>query len=324
MKILVTGAAGFIGSKLCLELIRNSSNTVYGVDDLNDYYSVKLKKKRLIELNKKKNFQFFKIDLKKKANYKKLMKLKSLDVIFHFAAQAGVRFVITNPKKYFNDNVVLFFNIINFAQKKKVKKFFFASSSSVYGDQQKYPVNEKNRLNTKNFYGFSKYINELTAKTFSKLFNLKVIGLRFFTIFGEWGRPDMLIFKYLKTNLEKKNFYLNENGKHYRDFTYIGDVVKILIKINKIKLKDNYNIYNICSNKPIKIINVIKKINLIFKDFRYISVYSKTLKKVEVEKTHGNNYYITKILKNFKFTNFDSALNKTIKWYVDNKIHKIT
>lgn len=324
MKILVTGAAGFIGSKLCLELIRNSSNTVYGVDNLNDYYSVKLKKKRLIELKKKKNFKFFKIDLKKNSNYKKLIKLKNLDVIFHFAAQAGVRFVLTDPKKYFNDNVVSFFNIINFAKKKKVKKFFFASSSSVYGDQQKYPVNEKNRLNTKNFYGFSKYINELTAKTFSKLFNLQVIGLRLFTIFGEWGRPDMLIFKYLKTNLEKNNFYLNENGKHYRDFTYIGDVVKILIKINKIKLKDNYNIYNICSNKPIKIINVIKKINLIFKDFRYVSVYPKTLTKVEVETTHGNNYNIKKILKNFKFSNFDNSLLKTIKWYNKYQINKIT
>jgi UDP-glucuronate 4-epimerase len=324
LNILVTGVAGFIGSKLSLELLKNSKIKIYGIDNLNDYYSVKLKKKRIYELRKFKNFNFIKLDLK---NSKKLNQLKNkinIKVIFHFAAQAGVRFTLAKPKKYFDDNIVSFFNIVNFAKEKKIKKFFFASSSSVYGDQSKFPVNETYKLNTKNFYGFSKDINELTAKTFSKIFDIQFIGLRFFTVFGEWGRPDMLIFKYIKSNLSKKIFYLNENGKHNRDFTYIDDVVKILIKLNKVKLKKNFYIFNVCSNKPLKIFDVVKKINKFFRNFKYIPVYSKALNKIEVNTTHGNNKEITKILKKINFSNFDKSLKNTIEWYKSNKINKIT
>ena len=324
MNILVTGAAGFIGSKLCLELLKNSKNYIYGIDNLNDYYSVKLKKKRIFELKKFKNFKFIKLDLKNLKKLRKLNKIKKISTIFHFAAQAGVRFAIIKPKKYFDDNIVSFFNILNFAKENNIKKIFFASSSSVYGEQFRFPVKEKFKLNTKNFYGFSKNINEIIAKIFSKIFNMQLIGLRFFTVFGEWGRPDMLIFKYIRANLNNEKFYLNENGKHYRDFTYIDDVVRILIKLRTTKLKKNFDVFNICSNKPIKIIDVINKINQFYPKFKYTTIYSKNLKKIEVNITHGDNKKISKTLKKISYSNFDHSLKNTIEWYNKNKINKIS
>ena len=323
MNILITGAAGFIGSKLCNELLKNKNNNIYGVDNLNSYYSVKLKKLRIKNLQYHKNFNFIKLDLKKISNFKKI-KVKKISVVYHLAAQAGVRFTISNPKKYFDDNFQAYFNILNFVKENKIKKFFFASSSSVYGDQKKYPLDEKNKLNEKNFYGFSKKINEITANVFTKVYKTEIVGLRFFTVFGEWGRPDMLIFKYLKDNIDKKKFFLNENGTHFRDFTYIDDVVKILKSLINQKFEKKFTILNICSNKPIKIISVINKINKFNKNFKFIARSSKLLKKIEVKITHGDNHKIKKILKKIKFTNFDYALNKTVKWYIKNKINKIT
>ena len=323
MNILITGAAGFIGSKLCDELLKNKNNYIYGIDNLNSYYSVKLKKLRIKNLQQNKNFKFIKLDLKKISNFKKI-KEKKFSVVYHLAAQAGVRFTMSDPKKYFDDNFQSYFNVLNFVQENKIKKFFFASSSSVYGDQKKYPLDEKSKLNEKNFYGFSKKVNEITANVFSKIYETEIVGLRFFTVFGEWGRPDMLIFKYLKANFDKKRFILNENGTHFRDFTYIDDVVKILKSLINQKFKKKFTILNICSNKPIKIISVINKINRFNKNFKFVSKSSKLLKKIEVKITHGNNHKIKKIIKNIKFTNFDYALNKTVNWYIKNKINKIT
>ena len=196
MNILITGVAGFIGSKLCYELLKDKKNKVYGIDNLSSYYSIKLKKLRLKNLKKFKNFKFYKQDLKDMNKLEKI-NFKKIDIIYHFAAQAGVRYVLSDPKKYFDDNIKVFFNILNLIKIKKVRKLFFASSSSVYGDQKKYPLNEKVDLKEKNFYGFSKRMNEYSAKIFSNIYNTEIIGLRFFTVFGEWVRPDMLIFKYL-------------------------------------------------------------------------------------------------------------------------------
>ena len=323
MNILITGVAGFIGSKLCYELLKDKKNKVYGIDNLSSYYSIKLKKLRLKNLKKFKNFKFYKQDIKDMNKLEKI-NFKKIDIIYHFAAQAGVRYVLSDPKKYFDDNIKVFFNILNLIKIKKVRKLFFASSSSVYGDQKKYPLNEKVDLKEKNFYGFSKRMNEYSAKIFSNIYNTEIIGLRFFTVFGEWGRPDMLIFKYLKANYSHEKFVLNESGSHKRDFTYIDDVVKILFKMRNFKFSKKFSLINICSNKPVKVISVINKINKFNKNFSYISRSSKLLKKIEVKVTHGDNAKVKNYFKKFKFTNFDKALKKTVQWYIDKKIYKIT
>ncbi len=323
MKILITGVAGFIGSKLAESLLKQK-HKVYGVDNINNYYSVKLKKIRLKNLDKDKNFKFIKLDLKQSSALKKLNDINNIDVLFHLSAQAGVRYTISNPEKYFDDNIISFFKILEFAKNKKIKKLFYASSSSVYGDQKKFPLKENIKLFEKNIYGFSKKMNELSAETYARLFKIKLIGLRFFTVFGEWGRPDMLIFKYLKSNLEKKTFFLNAGGNHFRDFTYINDVISILLKLMNSKLDKDFYIYNICSNKPKKIKDVIKKINKFNSKFKYRSILSKELIKIEVNKTHGDNKNILKQIKGIKFTNFDKALKNTVKWYLSNEINKIT
>ncbi len=323
MKILITGVAGFIGFRLAEEFLKNG-HVVYGVDNLNNYYSVKLKLKRLKILKKNRLFNFKKIDLSTKNSIKYLKKIKKIQVIYHLAAQAGVRFTYSNPEKYFNDNIISFINLLEVIKDNKKAKFFFASSSSVYGDQNKYPLKEDTNLYEKNIYGFTKKINEIMCESYSRIYKINIIGLRFFTVFGEWGRPDMLIFKYLKSNLDNRIFFLNSNGQHFRDFTYIEDVLIILKKLLYSKIKNNYEVFNICSNNPIKVLDVIKKINKWNSAFKYRSKNSKLLNKIEVFRTHGDNRKILKLFKKFKYTNFDKALNNTIKWYLDKKINKIT
>ena len=183
----------------------------------------------------------------------------NVDILFHLAAQAGVRYTVINPSKYVKSNIIGYYNLLNYIKKSKVKYIFYASSSSIYGDNKNYPVNEKMEAKPKNIYAYSKVSNENCSKLFSKIFNKKFIGLRFFTVYGEWGRPDMLIYKYLNFTRKNKLFYVNNFGKDYRDFTYVGDVIsmlKLLVKKRE-KLK-NHDIFNICSNKPIKTKKIIQ------------------------------------------------------------------
>ena len=253
MKILITGAAGFIGFHLAKALLSRSKNKVIGIDNYDNYYSVKLKKLRTAYLKKYKNYKFIKVDLSDFKKLKNSLKTEKIDIVYHFAAQAGVRFTLENPDKYFNSNFIGTLNIFEIIKFKKIPKCFFASSSSVYGDQKKYPLKENFELNEKNIYALTKKMNEECAKNYSELINSKFICLRFFTVFGEWGRPDMLIFKYLKKYYDNKVFILNEGGNHLRDFTYIKDVINLLVKLKSYKFKNKYQTYNICSNKPKKI-----------------------------------------------------------------------
>ena len=249
---------------------------------------------------------------------------KKIDIIFNFAAQAGVRYSLIKPDSYFFSNLIGFLNICDLAKSLKVKKVFFASSSSVYGDAKKYPVKESFDLNPKNIYGLTKKMNEISAKTLSLDGKIKFIGLRFFTVFGEWGRPDMMLFKVMESYQKNLFFYLNDSGKHFRDFTYIQDVVSILNKLIKVNFKNNFQLFNVCSNRPIKVIKIINEMQNNLQGLKIKNVNPKILKKIEVNKTHGDNKKILNLMKEQKFTNFSVALKNTIDWYMKNKIYKIT
>ena len=263
MKILITGTAGFIGYSLAKELLKNKKNKIHGIDNFDSYYSINLKKKRISELKKNINYKFYKIDI---TTHKLIdfLKNKKFDQVFHFAAQAGVRYSLINPKKYIDVNLNGFINLLENLVVNKPKKFFYASSSSVYGDAKSFPLSEDSVLEPKNIYGYTKKLNEEIADYYSKYFKINCIGMRFFTVFGEWGRPDMFILKLLSYHSIKKTFELNNNGDHYRDFTSIKDVLnifKILIK----KRTQNHQIFNICSNRPILVSKLLKSIDIIQK-----------------------------------------------------------
>ena len=310
MKVLITGCAGFIGFHLSEKLLKNKNFKIVGVDNLNSYYSVKLKKLRLNILKKSKKFKFFKIDI---SNYNKLKKIfneNKFDIVINLAAQAGVRYSIINPKDYVQTNILGFFNILELCRIKKIKNIFYASSSSVYGDKKIYPVSEKSEIIPKNIYSFSKKSNEDIAEIYWKQYSMKSIGLRFFTVYGEWGRPDMLMMKYMIAKKNNKKFFLNNNGKHFRDFTYISDVVEILKKLLSVKVKKN-EVYNICSNKPINVNRILNKLNKLYG--RPLVVNKKRLS-IEVLKTHGLNTKIKKTVNFKKFTSIDNGIKNLVIW----------
>ena len=318
-KIIITGCCGFIGFSLSKKLLVNNNIKIIGIDTINDYYDVNLKKQRLKILNENKNFQFKKIDIKNYNLLEKIFKNKKIDIVYNLAAQAGVQYSIKNPKKYMDSNCVGFFNILELSRINRIKKIFYASSSSVYGDSKKFPVKENFDLNPKNFYGFSKKANEEMAAIYSRYYNIKIIGLRFFTVFGPWGRPDLVINKLIDSFYKNKIFYLNNFGKHMRDFTYIDDVINIIIKLSKSnKIKQKNDIFNICGSKPISLIHLVKLFNKIVGNSK---ITKRSFQKGDILKSYGSNQKLIKVLGKIKFTNFDEGFISTLKWY--QKYHKL-
>jgi len=316
-KIFITGVAGFIGFSLANNFLKKKYKVI-GIDNFDNYYSIKIKKERLKILKENKNFIFYNVDISNFKNIFKVIKKNNIDILIHLAAQAGVRYSLINPNKYLDVNILGFVNLIKSVKNKKIKKFIYASSSSVYGDSMRFPLKENDNLNPKNIYGLSKKINEQIASYYSKIYNIKFIGLRFFTIYGEWGRPDMFLFKMFKSSKQKKVFYLNNFGNHLRDFTYIGDVAKIIDRLIQKKIV-KHEIFNICSNKPINIFRIVKN----FQKSHYLKLKLVKLHKADVIKTHGDNRKIKKFLNFKKFSNFDKNFNNIFEWYKKNNIDKL-
>ncbi|MBT7623789.1 MAG: NAD-dependent epimerase/dehydratase family protein, partial [Flavobacteriaceae bacterium] len=256
MKILVTGSAGFIGYHLCNSLL-NDGYDILGIDNINNYYNKNLKLERLEILKKYKNFNFKKIDISNRENVAKIFKNFKPYKVINLAAQAGVRFSIENPYAYIDSNIIGFINLIEISKQNDVNGFIYASSSSVYGGNKKLPFSESDMTNDPiSLYGATKKSNELIANSYSSLYGLNTTGLRYFTVYGPWGRPDMAYFSFTKKILAEEPIEVYNNGKMKRDFTFIDDI----ILGTKSALEKNYKceIFNLGNNKNEELMDLIK------------------------------------------------------------------
>lgn len=256
MKILITGTAGFIGYHLALKLLSRGDAIIVGIDNLNAYYDTNLKSDRLNKLNIYKNFVFKYGDLADKQFINRLFEKYNFDIVINLAAQAGVRYSITNPDAYIQSNIIGFFNILEACRHHPVKHLVYASSSSVYGTNKKVPYSTEDKVdNPVSLYAATKKSNELMAHAYSKLYDIPCTGLRFFTVYGPMGRPDMAYFSFTNKLVKGEKIQIFNYGDMYRDFTYIDDIVDGIIKImNKIPDANEegvrYKVYNIGNNKP--------------------------------------------------------------------------
>jgi UDP-glucuronate 4-epimerase len=315
--ILVTGAAGFIGSSLCLKLA--NSNKVIGIDNLSrDHnYFIKIKRYQLV---KKNIFKFYKLDINDENKLNFIISRFKPDCIIHLAASAGVRDSIKNPKKFITNNILGFFNVIDAAKNNNVRKFLYASSSSVYGLNQKIPFKESLKLNfAPNIYATTKQSNEMIAKTYEYLHGYPSTGLRFFSVYGPWGRPDMAVFKFTKNILEKKKITVFNNGEYKRDFTYIDDVVESIRRLINIKTNFANVILNVGGSKSYPVLNLIK---LIEKNLNLKAKIILRSSRGEMKATRANANKLLKLIKFKPTTNLKKGVSNFIRWYLGFKSKK--
>lgn len=312
MKILITGSAGFIGFHLSKKLL--TRNQVIGIDNLNNYYDVRLKKERNNILKKNKRYIFYKKNIENFRSVVKIFKKHKPDVVINLAAQAGVRYSLVNPSSYIDTNIKGFFNILECSRVFRVKHLIFASSSSVYKESNKV-LEENNPTEPNSLYGITKKTNELIGAYYSKQFNMKISGLRFFSVYGPYGRPDMAYFDFSKRILKKQIINLFNKGKNLRDMTSVFDIVEIIKRLILNKQLKNYEILNIGNQEPIR---TDKMLNLLFKLLKNKTTIKYEKKNnIEVIKTFSNSKKIVK-LTNFKiYTNFEKGLNDFTKWFLE-------
>ena len=331
MKILVTGAAGFIGFHTCLKFV-NQGHEVYGIDNINDYYDPKLKFDRLKKLGfdkvESKRFnnevksvnnnglRFSRIDLVDDLSINNLFEVEKFDVVCNLAAQAGVRYSIKKPKAYIDSNIIGFFNILEACRNHKVKHLIFASSSSVYGENKKVPFEINDNVDHPiSLYAATKKSNELMAHTYGHLYGFKTTGLRFFTVYGPWGRPDMAYYLFAEAISNDKPIKVFNNGEMERDFTFIDDIVNGVVNVveKDITNRENYKIYNIGNNKTVSLITFIKTIEK--------TMNKKALKNMmpmqmgDVLTTWANIEEMKKDYKYLPKTDLEIGILKFVKWF---------
>lgn len=329
MKILVTGIAGFIGSNLAKKL-KEKGHEVFGIDNLNDYYSVELKKDRLSKfLNNE--FKNYEINLEDYEGVKEVFEKEQPEVVINLAAQAGVRYSLENPFTYIQSNVNGFMSILEACRHNDVKNLIYASSSSVYGANTSLPFSTSDNIDHPiSLYAATKKSNELMAHTYSHLFNLPTTGLRFFTVYGPWGRPDMALFKFTKNILNNKPIDVYNNGNMMRDFTYVDDIVEAISRLverpaqpNKEWSGDNpspdssyapYKVYNIGNNAPVKLMEFIEAIE------NRTGIEAKKnfmeLQAGDVPQTYAN---VDDLFTDIDFkpqTNIQDGVNNFVDWYM--------
>ena len=328
MKILVTGAAGFIGFHLSKLLLDQGFNVI-GLDNINDYYDPVLKFDRLKilgitkekaknynEICKKNAFKFIRLNLEDKENLLKLFQDEKIDIVCNLAAQAGVRYSLSNPETYIQSNIVGFVNILECCRYYEIKHLIYASSSSVYGLNKKIPFSVSDNVdNPISLYAATKKSNELMAHTYSHLFDIPTTGLRFFTVYGPWGRPDMALFLFTKAIIEDETIDVYNYGKMQRDFTYVDDIVNGLYKIINSEKREKYNIYNIGNNNTVELMDFITCIE---------KKLGKTAKKNmlpiqpgDVSKTWAN---VDKLVNDYNYkpsTKIKDGIDRFIDWYLE-------
>lgn len=328
MTILVTGAAGFIGFHVAKKLLERGEQVV-GVDNLNDYYDVNLKQDRLNELEHD-NFIFIKVDIADKDAIADIFNQYKFNKVINLAAQAGVRYSIKNPWAYINSNVTGFLSILEACRNHKIKHLVYASSSSVYGANTNLPFRvEDNVDHPISLYAATKKSNELMAHSYSHLYQIPTTGLRFFTVYGPWGRPDMSPFLFVKNIINNKPIKVFNHGKHTRDFTYIDDIVEGVIRVlgkppaqntdynfsqaNPATSSAPYQLYNIGNNKPIKLLDYINAIENALGIKAQLEMLP--MQKGDVHDTQAD---ISKLMSDINFrpqTSLQEGINKFVKWY---------
>lgn len=328
MKILITGAAGFVGSFLAKRLMEKK-HSIIGLDNLNDYYDVDLKKHRLENLIGNENFKFVTGDISDKDLVIKIFKEYQPDVVINLAAQAGVRYSIENPDVYIQSNIIGFYNILEACRAFPVKHLLYASSSSVYGSNTKVPFEETDFVDTPvSLYAATKKSNELMAHTYSHLYNIPASGLRFFTVYGPMGRPDMAYFKFTDMFFNNQPIRIFNNGDFendlYRDFTYIDDVVsgiEKLISVPPVHLKTPHDVYNIGNNQPEKLMYFIDSLQeALSKSLgRKIELKKKfePIKPGDVPATYASTNKLQDTIGFKPETNIKEGLQNFADWYVN-------
>ncbi|WP_404332387.1 NAD-dependent epimerase [Mesobacillus maritimus] len=329
MSILVTGAAGFIGFHLAKELLARGSQVI-GVDNLNDYYDIHLKKDRLEILEKESNFQFFKVDLANQTSLNSIFENHSIHIVINLAAQAGVRYSIKNPRSYVYSNLMGFTNILEACRTFQIKHLIYASSSSVYGANSKIPFSTKDSVDHPvNLYAATKKANELMAHAYSHLFNIPTTGLRFFTVYGPWGRPDMAYYSFTKDIIEGNKVKVFNHGEMSRDFTFIDDIVEGIIRLIHCPPKPNnrwdrehpepgssyapYKIYNIGNHHPVKLVDFIRILEKTIGKKAQLELLP--MQPGDVKETYAD---ITDLQKDFGFspkTTLEDGLSHFVNWY---------